>query len=271
MLVVFTRFASAVIYFNLLLWHIYCLSLHIPCILLSVTSSLFSELWDYFEMTSRPLSFSWVRGTGRPDLDQSWIPSRFSMSCVTWSFCCLFLLLLFFWTWKSTKIQGLLAFNVSYTDHTLILEINAWKLRRNWERECLLRLLKGLARAKAENNKYFGLKLPHKCRIAQVLCPSQFSRVGSLSECPQWNPYALQVVCRSGAFTGFLCKVDLRWAGWKQLELPKSKALSHLGWQKMLLFQGAESPTLKMTFTQKILRQILRPVFSRDFCLVKNR
>lgn len=51
---------------------IYCSSLHIPCILLSVTSSLFSEVWDYFEMTSRPLSFPsawhWLsRSLSEPD------------------------------------------------------------------------------------------------------------------------------------------------------------------------------------------------------------
>lgn len=167
MLVVFSRFASAVIYFNLLLWH---LLFKFACSLRFVECH-FSELWDCFEVTSRLLlssfcllspwhwlSRSWSETDS--DLASPWLGVFATFSCYR----------CFSEPEKSTKIHGLLALNnVSYTDHKLILAFNDWEVKRNWKRKYLLRRLKGLARVKAEKHRYLGPKLPYNCPTAQVM------------------------------------------------------------------------------------------------------
>lgn len=144
---------------------IYCLSLRVPCVLLSVTSRSCGIILGWhagFCLCSEPMAL----------LGQVLVRDRFWLGVsLTWSFCHLFFCYhCFSEPEKSTKIQCLLALNnVSYADRKLIFAFSDWEVKRNWKRKYLLRRLKGLAGVKAENHRYFGLKLPYKCQMAQVM------------------------------------------------------------------------------------------------------
>lgn len=205
-LVVFTRFTSSVIYFNPLLWHLlFKLSYSVHFFECHFFSLLWvvGGLWWHPGLYLSPKRMALVRAGFRV----SWAsPAWFEVLL-------LFSIMVAFWTWKGTKI-GAFWLWMMFLVWLLILAfiIESW---RETGRECLLRLLKGLARVKAEN-KYLKLSLPHRYQVAQVMLPIP-------CRCCVWMPTA-----ESGSFTGCtgecgLYRFQLKgWtSGWKQLKIPK--------------------------------------------------